>query len=308
MGYFCLNVYTFGFQNQNYMKYLLILLAPLVVFIGCTNPKEKEKNPLADSLAKVNSDLANQLSQKDSTVRMFMGSFNEIQDNLDSIKQKEKLIVNASRSQDVANKKEEIKADIRAIYELMAKSRGSMDALRGRLAMAAKDKIKADTLMAEMQRTIDRLTQQLDAKDKEIAELKTQLEKLKMDFDAVTANLKNKEDESAARLAELNTAYYIVGTEQELKEKGIIQKTGGFIGIGKSTTVKNNFKRDNFIKVDITNTSSIPLQALKAEVLTNHPEGAYSLDGDKKTINQLSISNAKNFWSSSKFLVIKVKK
>jgi hypothetical protein len=50
------------------------------------------------------------------------------------------------------------------------------------------------------------------------------------------------------------------------------------------------------------------LQALKAEVLTNHPEGAYSLDGDKKTINQLSISNSKNFWSSSKFLVIKVKK
>jgi hypothetical protein len=32
------------------------------------------------------------------------------------------------------------------------------------------------------------------------------------------------------------------------------------------------------------------------------------MDGDKNSVNQITISNAKNFWSSSKYLVIKVKK
>jgi len=307
MAFTCINVIYLKHKKEN-MKFFSIFCLAATVLLAACNSKEKEANPLADSLSKVNSELAGQLATKDSTVRMFMSSFNEIQDNLDSIKQKEKMIVNASRSEDVANKKEEIKADIRAIYDLMAKSRGNLAALSAKVRKAAMEKAQSDSTIAEMQRTIERLTQQLDAKDKELADLRSQLEKLKADFDALTNTYKAKEEESASRLSELNTAYYLVATDKELKEKGIIEKQGGFIGIGKSTKVKASFKRDNFTKIDITTTTSIPIQAAKAEVLTNHPEGAYSLDGDKKNINQLTISNPKNFWSSSKFLVVKVKK
>lgn len=289
------------------MKKLILFFALSMYLVSCNN-KEKEPNPLADSLANVNKQLANQLVNKDSTMMLFMSSFNEIQDNLDSIKAKEKLVINSSRGEDAVNKKDQIKADIQSIYDMMAKSRGNLAYLSSKLKAAGKEKLQADSTIAEMQKVIERLNQQLTEKDTEIAALKAELEKLKIDLSTLTANLKSKEEESSLRQAELNTAYYLVGTEQELKDKGIISKSGGFIGIGKTTKVVNNFRRDNFTKVDITTTNSIPLQSKKAEILTIHPEGSFSLDGDKKVINQLTISNAKNFWSSSKFLVIKVKK
>lgn len=292
------------------MKKLIILLffaTPFLIFQSCGN-KEKEPNPLADSLSNVNKQLAEQLVEKDSTMMMFMSAFNEIQDNLDSIKAKEKLVINSSRASDAVNKRDQIKEDITAIYELMAKSRGNLAYLSSKLKAASKEKAQADSIITEMQKVIERLNAQLVEKDNEINALKSELDKLKLDISNLSANLKAKEDESSQRLAELNTAYYLVATEKELKDKGIISKTGGFIGIGKSTKVSNNFRRDGFTKIDITTTSSIPVQAKKAEILTVHPEGSFSIDGDKKSVNQISISNAKNFWSSSKFLVVKIKK
>jgi chromosome segregation ATPase len=289
------------------MKKLILFFALALYLVSCNN-KEKEPNPLADSLANVNKQLANQLVTKDSTMMLFMSSFNEIQDNLDSIKTKEKLIINSSRGEDAVNKKDQIKADIQAIYSMMAKSRGNLAYLSSKLKAAVKEKLQADSTIAEMQKMVEKLNQQLTEKDGEIAALKAELEKLKIDYSTLTANFKSKEEESNLRQAELNTAYYLVATEKELTEKGIIAKSGGFIGLGKSTKVVNNFRRDNFTKIDITSTSSISIQAKKAEILTIHPEGSFSMDGDKNSVNQITISNAKNFWSSSKYLVIKVKK
>jgi hypothetical protein len=289
------------------MKKLILFFALALYLVSCNN-KEKEPNPLADSLANVNKQLANQLVTKDSTMILFMSSFNEIQDNLDSIKTKEKLIINSSRGEDAVNKKDQIKADIQAIYSMMAKSRGNLAYLSSKLKAAGKEKLQADSTIAEMQKMVEKLNQQLTEKDGEIAALKAELEKLKIDYSTLTANFKSKEEESNLRQAELNTAYYLVATEKELTEKGIIAKSGGFIGLGKSTKVVNNFRRDNFTKIDITSTSSISIQAKKAEILTIHPEGSFSMDGDKNSVNQITISNAKNFWSSSKYLVIKVKK
>jgi hypothetical protein len=160
-----------------------------------------------------------------------------------------------------------------------------------------------------MQSVIDRLTAQLDSKDKELADLRAQLEKMKIDFDALTNNFKAKEEESNQKTVELNTAYYIKGTAKELKEKGIISKEGGFIGIGKSVKLNNGLQKSQFTKVDILELTSIPLNCKKAKVISTHPEVSYKIIGDEKgkSVDKLEITNAKEFWSESKFLVIEIK-
>jgi hypothetical protein len=290
------------------MKKTLWAMFALAIFLqSCENKSEKAPNPLADSLARVNKDLQNQITVKDSSMNMFMGAFNDIQDNLDSIKQKEKLIISSARGEDAANKKEQIKADVQAIYDLMKRNRGNLAGLRAKLKTASENQAKADSTIIEMQKAIERLTSQLDAKDKELVDLKAQLDKLKMDFDQLTTNYKSKEAESNQKSVELNTAYYMVGNAKDLELKGIIKKEGGFIGIGKTIKVMPSFKRDGFNKIDITQLSTIPLSGKKAELLTNHPAGSYTIEGTDKMVKQITISNQQQFWSSSKYLVILVK-
>ena len=50
----------------------------------------------------------------------------------------------------------------------------------------------------------------------------------------------------------------------------------------------------------------IPLEMKKAKILTNHPEGSYSLVKNDKGLLTLVISDPQNFWSLSKYLVVNV--
>ena len=57
----------------------------------------------------------------------------------------------------------------------------------------------------------------------------------------LTKSNTEKEQIIAQQIAEANKVYYIIGSYDELKEAGIVTKTGGFIGIGK----KNNYAGNN---------------------------------------------------------------
>lgn len=287
----------------------LILAAFAILLSSCKSDETPKRNREADSLALINSTLYKQLAAQDSTSKLFIGAFNEIQDNLDSIKLKEKMIVESSRAEDVENKKEQIKQAIQSIYEFMARNRGAIASLSAKLKRAQLNQTQADSTIAEMQKVIERLTAQVDTKDKELNELKSQIDKLRIDYDALANNLKVKEEESVQKTAELNTAYYLVATTKELKEKGVIAKKGGFIGIGKSTALQNGLKKEMFKQIDITQVLSIPLNCKTAKVLSNHPEVSFKIVGDEKakTVENLEITNAKEFWSSSKYLVVEIK-
>ena len=86
-------------------------------------------------------------------------------------------------------------------------------------------------------------------------------------------------------------------------EKKVISKEGGFIGLGKSTKVSQDFNREYFTKVNIEQFNSVNLGAKKVTVLTNHPSSSYKLVGTKP-VEKLEIKNPTEFWSASKYLVI----
>ena len=98
-----------SFQQIKKMKNLLLVAAIFgVILFSCKSDEGPKKNREADSLALINNNLYKQLSSQDSTNKLFISAFNEIQDNLDSIKMKEKMIVESSRAEDTENKKEQI--------------------------------------------------------------------------------------------------------------------------------------------------------------------------------------------------------
>jgi predicted nucleic acid-binding Zn-ribbon protein len=283
---------------KNAVKLLLAfsLVLGMAFMISCDNKPEKEPNPLADSLAEDNSSLKGQLSEKEQAVQEFINAFNDIQSNLDEIKAKEKIVSSSAQGGDVKSKEEQIKQDIQSIYELMAKNKSRMASLSKKLKTA-------NTKIEGLEQMIATLEAQLNEKDVQIGELTNKIEQLNIELSNLTVNYESLEQENEVKTEKLNQGYYVIGTSKELKEKGIITKEGGFVGLGKTTNLKKDFNRDYFTRIDITQTMVIPIGAKKVKILSSHPSGSYKLVGDKP-VEKIEISNAEDFWSASKYLVI----
>jgi DNA repair exonuclease SbcCD ATPase subunit len=284
------------------MKLFKILAASLLLTIGslsitsCGGDKEKEVNPLADSLQSVNGELSGKLSEKELALQEFITNFNEIQENLNAIKEKEKIVSSNSSQGDAKSKEDQIKEDIQAIYDLMSKNKNRIGSLT--------QKLKNSNLKLEgLEKMIENLQNSINLKDEEIADLKTRMEGLNIELSNLTTNYQEVETENQVKTNEINTAYYAIGTSKELKEKNVISKEGGFIGIGKTTKVKSDFNKEYFTKVNIEQTASINIGARKAKIITTHPSSSYKIIGEKP-VEKIEITNAKEFWSASKYLVI----
>lgn len=275
----------------------LFLTASSLFFTSCGGNGEKDANPLADSLSVENAKKDATISSKDDAIQEFVNAFNEIQDNLNSIKEKEKIVSASSKSGDVKSKEDQIKEDIQSIYELLAKNKNRIGSLS--------KKLKASKVQIEgLEKMIETLQLQLESKDGEIASLKAELEEKNIELSNLQINFEQIEMESEAKTEKLNLAYYAFGTSKELKEKGVITKEGGFIGMGKSTKLKEDFNRDYFTQIDISKVTSITIGAKKAKIITTHPSGSYKIVGTDKSIEKIDITNPDDFWSASKYLVV----
>lgn len=286
-------------KNLKLIAVGLVLSLSTVFISSCGDGQtEKEGNPLADSLKNVNGELSGKLTEKEAALQEFIASFNEIQENLNAIKEKEKIVGSVHTKADVKNKEGQIKEDIQAIYDLMNKNKNRIGALT--------KKLKDSNLKLEgLEKMIANLQNTINLKDAEIDDLKNQIQSLDIELSSLATNYKAVEAESNEKTDMLNTAYYVIGTSKELKEKQIISKEGGFIGIGKTTKVSNDFNKEYFTKVNITETTSISIGAKKVKILSTHPSGSYKLIGEKP-VEKLEITDTKEFWSASKYLVIMI--
>ncbi len=298
-------------------KFLLLMLIPaMLLTVSCNKMKEENARLKAknDSLLALG-------FQKDTTVMEFVRAFNEIQSNLDSIKLKENIISqNTSGGTEVqTSAREQITGDINAIYLMLQKNRELVASLRSKLKKSDSGLAGANAKIAELELMLDNLTKSIEAKDMEIAELKDQLGKMNIkvadlgnqvtnlssNVDNLSAENKAKQKAIEEKTAALNTCYFVVGTTKELKEKNIIDKSGGFIGLGRSKTVADDFDKTYFTKADVTTLNELPINKKKAVLLSNHPSGSYKFEAaDKKSVDKLVILNYADFWSRSKYLVV----
>jgi DNA repair exonuclease SbcCD ATPase subunit len=279
------------------MKKILFFLTIASLGFSACNNNTKEVNTLADSLSHVNEGLKMVVSEKDSSIESFIVAFNEIQENLTEVKAKQKMISTSSNDAELRkNMKEQIISDIQSINELMDKNKQKISSLKAKLE-------KSNGKVEELNKMITFLTTQIEEKDLEITDLKNQLERLNIEVTEITAKYEEKAEESNQKTEQLNTAYYAIGTSKELKEKGVLTKEGGFIGLGKTKKLSNDFNKSYFTKLDITQNKSFNLNAKKAKLITNHPSSSYKIEGTK-TADKLTILNPQEFWSASKYLVV----
>ena len=282
-------------KTKHFAFFVIIILTNFLVS-NCSKGSDESENSIKDSIENVSGNLNGKLNEKDAAIQELVSSFNEIQENLNTIKEKEKIISKVTSDGDVKSKEDQIKEDIQSIYDLMAKNKDRIGSLSKKLKNS---KLKIEGL----EKMIENMQATLNLKDSEIEELKTKIEGLNVELSNLTTNYKAVENESNQKTEIINTAFYAIGTSKELKEKNVITKEGGIIGLGKTTKLSSDFNKEYFTKINIEKTTSINLGAKKIKMLTTHPSSSYKLVGEKP-IEKLEITNTKEFWSASKYLVI----
>jgi hypothetical protein len=287
-------------------KYLILALIPAI--FACTQGGNKQ-TALADSLSTVNDNIKNELAVKEEllinkevAMNEFIKSFNEIQANLNEIKEKQKIISTKSEGVELKNNnKDQIINDIQSIYDLLDKNK--------KQAANLSKKLKSSNLQAdEIRLAVSNLTTQVNDKENEITKLKSNLEKLHIDFANLKIRFYDEVEESNMKTEKLNTAYYLIGSNKDLTEKGVITESGGFIGLGKLAQLNESLNKNYFTKVDVTQTSEIPIHGDKVKLVSIHPADSYKLIEGSASIDKIVILNQEKFWSVSKYLIIATKK
>lgn len=283
------------------MRTIIISILIAIILSSCTSVKHENEE------LKMKVDSLNNLSNlKDSAMNYFLKSMDEIDYNLQIIKEKENLITISSQNVNGElnqSQKDRINEDILMIYDLLQQNKEKLANMNHKFN-------QANIKIKEFKKTIEKLTKQLEKKDQEILslrddliEMNIQIEIMTTQAEQLTAENENKDDIIDQKVNELNAAYYVFGSEKELKENNIITKEGGFIGLGKIEKLKDNFNKEYFTQIDITKTNSIQIFTKKAKIITSHPTESFKFFGEEK-VDSLVINNPEEFWKVSKYLVI----
>lgn len=276
------------------IKSTLVILFLVVSLFSCNQDK-------IDQLSEENTEFQVDNAEKDSTINVMLRTFNDIQENLNLIKEREGVL----KVTDPETGKQNMIDDIKMINELMMQNEELNKKLNSQLK-------NSNYKLSEMRKMIDNLNRQIELKNQEIAQLNqllkskdAQIGELYFSVDSLNYAIGKRDEVIEQTTDDLNTAFYAFGTFKELKEKNVLTKEGGFLGLGKTESLKDNINMDYFTKIDIRKQKSFLIYADKAELITKHPKESYEFMGNGK-VDSLVIKDPDAFWKTGKTLVIVV--
>jgi uncharacterized coiled-coil protein SlyX len=286
------------------MKKLVLAVSLVVALAGCHDYKadiQKLQNE-KDALAQAS-------SYKDSTINSYMGSMNEIETNLATIEELQSRVAQQSKGGELnASQVDRINENIRAINDLMKENKEKIASLSKKLKSSGNKVAGLEKMLANLQIQVEEKDKQLAELNTKVTDLNTQVEQLNTNVTTLTTENATRQKTIDDQTLKMHTAYYTTGTAKELETKKVITKEGGFLGIGKTKKMAPDANNTAFTNIDITKTSTIPLQAKDAVVLTSHPSDSYTIEHKGKEVSQLVITNPDKFWEASKYLVVVVDK
>ncbi len=283
---------------------LLIATVAAILFSGC-DPKNSKEYIAAqhelDSLKAI-------VQTRDTEVKSLFDALTEIEDNLSEVSSKFQRVDQMKRGNNEANQdtRSKIKAQINDINEILSDNKRKLADLNQKLK---KSNLKIDELnkyVLKLQERVNEQDAQIQTLLADVEQKKVTIQNLSNDVSQLTKQNEEKDNIITQKTLEVNTAYYVIGTKKELKDAKIVDKQGGFIGIGAQTHLRNDADNSRFTKVDITKATIIKITPTKkVKVVTSHSEESYELVKDaNKKIEALKINNPQEFWKMSKYLVL----
>lgn len=239
-----------------------------------------------------------------------LGSIAEIQDSLTAILPSESAVLHVSQDVErggplTATRKDQVLRTISDLNDSIQRSKEMIKRLEQRLK-------QQDVRVASLEKLVSNLKKSVAQREQMIAELTERVESLKAQVVTLQTDVAEKGQQIEQqqmviedKRREISTIYYLVGTKPILKGLGVVQESGGVIGIGRSTRLSGQFPEQNFTRMDTDQQSTIPVPGRKPVVLSAQSASSYQMIPIRPDLWQLRITNAAEF-RRVKYLVVQV--
>jgi hypothetical protein len=102
-----------------------------------------------------------------------------------------------------------------------------------------------------------------------------------------------------------NTAWYVVGTRDQLVRAGVLTEEGGILGFGKSLAPSRAMARNVFTRIDRLRDTVIALpEAKQYRIMSRHDPGLVQVEVIPAVGGTMRIKDPEQFWSASGWLII----
>ena len=294
--------------------FLGILLLSAMLFAACGNDNKGQDNGITveDSLKAENQNL---------------NAFLDIVSiSMDSINGLEKSLFVGRDGMPLSNK-EQIKENLKMFKFTVDEQRARIEQLENQLAQkndARSNKLRAiiESLKAELTEKdalIAKLQNELNQKNVDIANLNNEVNSLNnhvgelnqhvSTLNTQVGDLNQENQKKDERIAEANkeieslsVGYVKMGKKKELSNLGLLK--GGLFS--KKRLDMSQVNNSLFQKINIKATTHFSIPGKEAKLMTQHPASSYSISESNGT-SSLVITNPKQFWSTSHYLVIMYK-
>ena len=292
-------------------KSILFMGLAALMLSACAGRDNDKANEDSLKIASLTADYQEATSFNDSLM-LLMG---DIYSGLDSINTQEGLLYNMTTGEGI-DRRAEIRNNLASIKARLAANK--------QLLLEMEQKVNSTNQENSVQaRTIAQLKQHIEQQDAKIARLEGELTQTKGELNSAKGQIETlntqvsqgkealqqetsakEQAQEAATVAqnEAATVYYAIGTNKELKTKGLLEKKF----LGSTKVLQGNFDATYFVKADKRTLKSIPTNSKKVKVWTNMPEGSYRIVGEKDGPKTIEIVNPDRFWSLTNHLVIQI--
>ena len=174
-----------------------------------------------------------------------------------------------------------------------------------RLLEAARDNDRLRAEVEEHLRTIEGQKDMISTYLVRIAELETQVTALTDSTRKLTEANELLADSLRRITTRANTAWYVVGTREQLVRAGVLAEEGGILGFGKSLAPSRAMARNIFTRIDRLRDTVIALPESKEyKIISRHDPGLVSIDVSQTLGGTMRIRDPERFWSSSGWLIV----
>lgn len=288
---------------------LLVGIA-LVGIVSCDRdiePKETLAPPSTEYVT--TSEYNAMVSAKNAVEDTLYQTINEIDNNLKLIRANQGLLTVTDAEKGKFSKKAEILKTLTEINSLLDQNREKIKKLNKQVASLRGQRMEWKKETDELRKLISEKEQEMMVLQQQLYEQTGTINYLNQTVNELKVAHGSELDKAQKMDMELHKAYYAMGSFKELKERNVLEKKGGVLGLGRTAALKPDFEKEYFTEIDTRQVTTIPVNSKKAKLVTHHPVGSYEWEktGEKGNTEYLTITDPGKFWATSKYLVVEVK-
>ncbi len=237
-------------------------------------------------------------------------SIAEIQDSLTAILPSEAAVLHVSQDVEqggplTASRKDQVLRTISDLNESISRSKEMIRRLEEALQERDLQVASLERLVQNLKKTVAEREQMIQTLTARVETLEVQVASLKTDVETGRQQIAEQQQVIEDKRREISTIYYLVETKKKLKELGVVQESGGLIGIGKSTRLSGQFPERYFTRIDTDAQTTLQVPGRKPVVLSAQNSASYRLVPVRPDLAELRITDPEEF-RKVRYLVVKV--